>query len=114
MEHTRTDSAPRSVTLTAYDFAMEEVAAASSRLAHALSARPQKREPMPLRSSRSVPTLVRSTKSSSPVSAGTARRRAARLTSQGAGAPRVEPEKVRSAGSQIPTESSLVAPGTSV
>ena len=43
MEHTRTDSAPRSVTLTAYDFAMEEVAAASSRLAHALSARPQKK-----------------------------------------------------------------------
>ncbi len=41
MEPTRTDSAPRSVTLTAYDFAMEEVAAASSRLAHALSARPQ-------------------------------------------------------------------------
>lgn len=43
MELTRTDSAPRSVTLTAYDFAMEEVAAASSRLAHALSARPKKR-----------------------------------------------------------------------
>ena len=43
MEHTRTDSAPRSVTLTAFDFAMEEVAAASSKLAHALSARPQKR-----------------------------------------------------------------------
>ena len=42
MEHTRTDSAPRSVTLTAFDFAMEEVAAASSKLAHALSARPKK------------------------------------------------------------------------
>ena len=43
MEHTRTDSAPRSVTLTAFDFAMEEVTAASSRLATALSARPKKR-----------------------------------------------------------------------
>ena len=41
MEPTRTDSAPRSVTLTAFDFAMEEVTAASSKLAHALSARPK-------------------------------------------------------------------------
>ena len=38
MELTRTDSAPRGDTLTAYDFAMEEVIGASSKLAHALLA----------------------------------------------------------------------------
>ena len=38
MELTRTDSAPRGDTLTAYDFAMEEVIGASSNLGHALSA----------------------------------------------------------------------------
>jgi hypothetical protein len=38
MELTRTDSAPRGDTLTAYDFAMEEVTGASSKLGHALSA----------------------------------------------------------------------------
>jgi hypothetical protein len=43
MELTRTDSVRRGDTLSAYDFAMEEVTNASSRLAHALSARTQKR-----------------------------------------------------------------------
>ena len=38
MELTRTDSAPRGDTLTAYDFAMEEVIGASSKLGHALLA----------------------------------------------------------------------------
>ena len=40
MEPTRTDSVPKGDTLTAYDFAMEEVTGASSKLAHALLARP--------------------------------------------------------------------------
>ena len=40
MDLTRTDGVPRGDTLTAYDFAMEEVTAASSRLAQALLARP--------------------------------------------------------------------------
>ena len=39
MELSRMDSVSRDVTLTAYDFAMEEVTDASSRLAHALLAR---------------------------------------------------------------------------
>ena len=39
MEHTGTDSAPTGDTLTAYDFAMEEVGVASSKLARALLAR---------------------------------------------------------------------------
>ena len=39
MELTRTDSVARGDTLTAYDFAMEEVTGASSKLAHALLAR---------------------------------------------------------------------------
>ncbi len=39
MEHTGTDSAPAGDTLTAYDFAMEEVGVASSKLARALLAR---------------------------------------------------------------------------
>jgi hypothetical protein len=43
MELTRTDSVPQGDTLTAYDFAMEEVTGASSRLAHALLARTQKK-----------------------------------------------------------------------
>src|SRR5688572_15529387 len=43
MELTRTDSVPKGDTLTAYDFAMEEVTGASSRLAHALLARAQKK-----------------------------------------------------------------------
>src|SRR5688572_25029313 len=43
MEHTRMDSVNRDVTLTAYDFAMEEVTDASARLAHALLARTQRR-----------------------------------------------------------------------
>jgi hypothetical protein len=43
MELTRTDSVPKGDTLTAYDFAMEEVTGASSRLAHALLARTQKK-----------------------------------------------------------------------
>ena len=38
MELTRKDSAPRGDTLTAYDFAMEEVTGASSKLGQALSA----------------------------------------------------------------------------
>jgi len=38
LELTRTDSAPRGDTLTAYDFAMEEVTGASSKLGQALSA----------------------------------------------------------------------------
>ena len=38
MELTRTDSAPRGDTLTAYDFAMEEATGASSKLGQALSA----------------------------------------------------------------------------
>ena len=38
MELTRTDSAARGDTLTAYDFAMEEVMGASSKLAQTLSA----------------------------------------------------------------------------
>ena len=42
MELTRTDSVPRGDTLTAYDFAMEEVTGASSKLAHALLARTKK------------------------------------------------------------------------
>src|SRR5678815_5112392 len=40
MELTRTDGVPKGDTLTAFDFAMEEVTAASSRLAQALLARP--------------------------------------------------------------------------
>ena len=43
MELTRTDSVPKGDTLSAYDFAMEEVTGASSRLADALLARTQKR-----------------------------------------------------------------------
>ena len=43
MELTRTDSVPKGDTLTAYDFAMEEVTGASSKLADALLARAQKR-----------------------------------------------------------------------
>ena len=43
MELTRTDSVARGDTLTAYDFAMEEVTGASSKLAHALLARTLKR-----------------------------------------------------------------------
>ena len=43
MELTRMDSVLRDNTLTAYDFAMEEVTGASSRLADALLARTQKR-----------------------------------------------------------------------
>ena len=43
MEHARMDSVHTDVTLTAYDFAMEEVTDASSRLAEALLARTQKR-----------------------------------------------------------------------
>ena len=43
MELTRTDSVARGDTLTPYDFAMEEVTGASSKLAHALLARAQKR-----------------------------------------------------------------------
>ena len=43
MELTRRDSVARGDTLTPYDFAMEEVTDASSRLAHALSARTQRR-----------------------------------------------------------------------
>jgi hypothetical protein len=43
MEHARMDSVQTDVTLTAYDFAMEEVTGASSRLADALLARAQKR-----------------------------------------------------------------------
>ena len=43
MELTRTDSVPRVDTLTAYDFAMEEVTGASSRLADALLARTQQK-----------------------------------------------------------------------
>ena len=39
MELSRMDSISRDVTLTAYDFAMEEVTDASSKLAHALLAR---------------------------------------------------------------------------
>jgi hypothetical protein len=39
MEHTGTDKAPPGDTLTAYDFAMEEVGVASSKLARALLAR---------------------------------------------------------------------------
>jgi hypothetical protein len=39
MELSRMDSVSRDVTLTAYDFAMEEVTDASSKLAHALLAR---------------------------------------------------------------------------
>ena len=39
MEHARMDSVQTDVTLTAYDFAMEEVTDASSRLSHALLAR---------------------------------------------------------------------------
>lgn len=38
MELTRTDSVARGDTLTAYDFAMDEVTGASSKLAHALLA----------------------------------------------------------------------------
>ena len=38
MELTRTDSAPRGDTLTAYDFAMEEVTGASSKLGQAVLA----------------------------------------------------------------------------
>ena len=43
MELTRMDSVLRDNTLTAYDFAMEEVTGASSRLGDALLARTQKR-----------------------------------------------------------------------
>ena len=43
MEPTRTDSVRRSDTLTAYEFAMEEVTGASSKLAHALLARTPRR-----------------------------------------------------------------------
>jgi len=43
MELTRTDSVPKGDTLSAYDFAMEEVTGASSRLADALLARTQER-----------------------------------------------------------------------
>src|SRR4029450_9908183 len=39
MDDTRTDSVPRSVTLTAYDFAMEEVTDASSKWARGVWAR---------------------------------------------------------------------------
>ena len=39
MEHTGTDRAPAGDTLSAYDFAMEEVSVASSKLARALLAR---------------------------------------------------------------------------
>ena len=42
MEHARMDSVQTDVTLTAYDFAMEEVTEASSRLARALLARTQR------------------------------------------------------------------------
>jgi hypothetical protein len=43
MELRRTDSVARGDTLTPYDFAMEEVTGASSKLAHALLARAQKK-----------------------------------------------------------------------
>ena len=43
MEHARMDSVQTDVTLTAYDFAMDEVTGASSKLAHALLARTLKR-----------------------------------------------------------------------
>jgi len=43
MELARTDSVARGDTLTAYDFAMDEVTGASSKLAHTLLARTLKR-----------------------------------------------------------------------
>ena len=43
MEPTRTHSAPTGDTLTVYDFAMDDVTGASSKLAHALLARTLKR-----------------------------------------------------------------------
>ena len=47
MEPTRTHSAPTGDTLTVYDFAMDDVTGASSRLAHALLARTLKRADAP-------------------------------------------------------------------
>ena len=80
MEHTRTDCAPRSVTLTAFDFAMEEVTAASSSWP---TNRPAKKKS---RCRYDRAGVCRRSfglrKNASPVSAGAARRRAARLTSQ--------------------------------
>ena len=61
MELTRKDSVARGDTLTPYDFAIEEVTGASSKLAHALLARTLK-SLIPVRPRRSVPTLVRSMK----------------------------------------------------